>query len=131
MLLCFIIFCILFLIFIFYFSGSGRIGKIYYFIFYALQSCNDQTTCLALVSTLAQLANEGHSSTKRLISHDTTRILMRTLACFGSDLDWRLLSAIISLLSKLGQKGKRNILHTTLLKTNMFCFDAICHKKML
>ena len=43
---------------------------------------------------------------KRLISHDATRVLLHILAYMGTELDWRLISAIMHLLSKLGPKGK-------------------------
>nr|CAB3220654.1 cytosolic carboxypeptidase 1-like [Phallusia mammillata] len=79
-----------------------------------LESCNDQGACLALVSTLAQLANEGNTAMKRLISHDATRVLLHTLSYLGADLDWRLMSAIITLLAKLGQKDRRFALRARL-----------------
>ncbi|XP_076801976.1 cytosolic carboxypeptidase 1-like isoform X1 [Clavelina lepadiformis] len=79
-----------------------------------LESCSDQASCLALVSTLAEISNGGHSAIKRLISHDATRVLLHTLSYLGSHLDWRLLSAIIHLLSKIGPKDRKFALRARL-----------------
>lgn len=60
---------------------------------------------MALVATLTEISRAGNGAVKRLISHDATRVLLHTLSYIGSDLDCRLLSAIIHLLAKLGPKG--------------------------
>ena len=69
------------------------------------QSCNDQATCVALIGTLTEISRSGSVATKRLLSHDVTRVLLHVVAYNGADFDWRLLSAIMHLLAKLGPKG--------------------------
>uniref|UniRef100_F6YEB1 tubulin-glutamate carboxypeptidase n=1 Tax=Ciona intestinalis TaxID=7719 RepID=F6YEB1_CIOIN len=91
----------------------------------ALENSQDHPTCMALVNTLAEIANEGGGSVKRLIGQDTTRVLLHMLAYLGSDVDWRLLSCILALLAKLGPKDRRFALRARLTGSLSMILSAV------
>lgn len=67
------------------------------------QTCGDQTTCLALVNILSEIA--AGTGLKRLVNHDVTRVLLHTVAYLGKEADNRLLSALLGLSVKIAPKG--------------------------